>query len=309
MDFKQILELVGREHVPGNEEITGFLEDAVASFETNAHASAQLVRELQTKDPSGFTLAAVRLLVSAQETSRGLQFLANLVTAEDVLIEPLADMRALPPDAALRLAGRLSAADPLLDVRLVRKVVERAGGDVRAITSGAALHVLGLVGEISDCSRLASYLVQFLSHPSAKVRSKAVLLLGRANRNLRRVKSFLAANDGRVRANAVETLWRHCDPDVLKILWEATRDPFARVALNAYVGLCRAGDQEAHKRLAKLAESQDSVLRTGAAWAMGETGDPGFGKVLEKLKQDANVRVRAMAEKSGKRLRDNVTPP
>jgi HEAT repeat protein len=152
-------------------------------------------------------------------------------------------------------------------------------------------------------------LVQFLSHPSAKVRSKAVLLLGRANRNLRRVKSFLAANDGRVRANAVETLWRHCDPDVLKILWEATRDPFARVALNAYVGLCRAGDQEAHKRLAKLAESQDSVLRTGAAWAMGETGDPGFGKVLEKLKQDANVRVRAMAEKSGKRLRDNVTPP
>jgi hypothetical protein len=306
MDFKQILMLLGREQVPGDETISGLLADAVANFSTNPANAIGAIRQLQAKDPSGLVLAAMRLLVAAEEKSPGLQYIAGLLTAGNLLvdlIDPLLDERVLPLEVAVPLARRMAAVELLLDVHLVRKMMANAGGDVGAIKSATALHVLGLVGAISDCSRLTSYLVQLLRHPSAKVRSKAALLVGRANWNLTRVKSLLAADDGRVRANAVESLWGHRDSDVLTILWGATKDPCGRVVVNALLGLCQAGDREAYSRVAKLAEAANPALRSGAAWAMGETGDPEFGATLENLERDGDAKVRAMAEKSRKKLR------
>jgi hypothetical protein len=63
------------------------------------------------------------------------------------------------------------------------------------------------------------------------------------------------------------------------------------------------GDRKAYSRLAELAETSDPALRSGAAWAMGEIGDPEFGDTLEKLVQDADVKVSDMARKSQKKLR------
>jgi hypothetical protein len=248
-------------------------------------------------------VAAVRLLASADERSPGVEYIAGLVEAGKLWIEPLLDERALTMEAAVPLAGKLASVERGLDVHLVDKLVAQWGGDVSAIPSVAALRVLELVDKISDCSRLASHLVRFLRHSSPKVHSKAALLLGRANKNLARVKSLLASDDKRVRANAVESLWGHQGQDVRKMLWEATEDKFGRVVVNALLGLCQTGDREAYSQLGKLAGTPDPALRSGVAWAMGEIGDPEFGEALEKLQRDSNAKVRAVAEKSRKKLR------
>jgi HEAT repeat protein len=163
--------------------------------------------------------------------------------------------------------------------------------------------VLALVDAISDCLLLGSNLSRFLNHPSDRVRSKAALMLGRSNWNLTRIESLLASDDHRLRANAVESLWGHRHADVQNILWDATQDPCGRVVVNALLGLCQVGDRKAYSRLAELAETSDPALRSGAAWAMGEIGDPEFGDTLEKLVQDADVKVSDMARKSQKKLR------
>ena len=67
-----------------------------------------------------------------------------------------------------------------------------------SIDGDQALRLLGLIDAISDCSVPAAYLIQFQRHASDRVRSKAVLMLGRSN-----------CNPGRVRLG--ELAW-HADP-------------------------------------------------------------------------------------------------
>jgi HEAT repeat protein len=303
MEIKEILDLLGHDQPAGDDATKGLLADAVSSFSSHASSSASAIRKLQADDPPGFAKAAVNLLMTAEEISPGLQFIGGLVSAANLFIEPLLDDRVLDVNAATLLAAKVEAVERSLDVQLIDKLVAKAGGHMNAIPSAGALRALEIVDAISDCSRLASPLVRFLRHPSAKVRSKAALLLGRANRNLTRVKSLLASDDVRVRANAVESLWGHEGQDVTKLLWEATEDPSGRVVVNALLGLCHTGDREAYARVLKLAENADPALRSSAAWAMGEIGDPEFGELLAKLEQDSNSKVRSAAEKSRKKLR------
>ena len=221
-------------------------------------------------------------------------------------IDRLLDWRALGTEEAVSLARSLGSAEPQLDVRLMRKLLGSAGGDAGFIPTEAALRALRLVESISDGSRLTAYLIQLLRHPSGQVRSKAALLLGRANLNLARIREFLAADDPRLRANAVESLWGQRGPEAKAVMWQAAKNPHVRTAINALVGLCQAGDAEARTKLVELAASTDAAQRSGAAWAMGQLGDPEFSAALETLSQDGDQKVRNMALRSGKRLRPAV---
>jgi hypothetical protein len=302
MDFTPPREPLGAKPLLGEQTTTSLFQDAVAAFRSNRVQAIGTIRRLQICDPSGLGRAAVEFLFSAEEESPGLEGAAGLLTAAGLLAGLFLDKRLLSLEAAESLAHKIASVQPFLDVHLVRQLVDNAAGKVGAIKNGEALQVLGL-DAISDCSRLGSYLVQFLNHPSDKVRSKAALLLCRSNWNLTRVERLLASDDSRLRANAVESLWGHRHPDVRKILWSATRDPCGRVVINALLGLCQAGDREAYAHLVALTRAADPVLRSGAAWAMGEAGDPEFAEALEKLAQDGDAKVRAMAGKSQKKLR------
>ena len=303
MDLKTVIDLLGKEHGPADEMTGAFLEDAVATFAGNPAGATNAIRQLQASDPSGFVLAAVRMLAAKTEKSPGLQYVAGLVFAGNLLLDPLVDEDALPIDAAISLARNLSMAEPVLDARLMRKVILQAHGNIASIPASAALRLLRLVSEISDCSRLSSYLIQLLRHPSAEVRSKAALLLGRANLNLTRVKSFLDSDDARLRANAIESLWGYRSSQVEELLREASKDSSGRASMNALMDLCRRKDCGACSHVCSLASSPESAKRAAAAWAMGEIGDPEFAHILEKLAEDPDSGVRAMAAKSRPRLR------
>ena len=193
--------------------------------------------------------------------------------------------------------------EPLEDVRVMQRMLASGGGDVREVKIETALQALRAVSKLSDCSRLTSYLVQLLRHPSVQVRSKVTLLLGRANLNLSRVHGFLEASDSRQRANAVESLWGHAHAEVRRTLWGATHDSNGRVVVNALLGLYKAGDHKAVARLKDLAGAYEPVLRSGAAWAMGETGDREFAPELARLELDEDEKVRAMAARSRTKLK------
>jgi HEAT repeat protein len=218
------------------------------------------------------------------------------------MIDALLGYRILKFEAAVALARRLALADPLLDVHLIQKMLAHSAGDVRVVPAETALWVLSLVDEISDCSRLSSFLVQLMRHPSAHVRSKVALLMGRANLNLNRVQSLLASGNARQRANVVEALWRRDDKPVLTILRAASKDGHPRVSINALVGLCLARDRAAYHHLQKMAASSQAAERLGAAWAMGEIADPAFSGPLGELIEDGEEQVRSMAAASLKKL-------
>jgi HEAT repeat protein len=63
------------------------------------------------------------------------------------------------------------------------------------------------------------------------------------------------------------------------------------------------GDREAYARLRRLAGSADPLLRSGAAWAIGELGDPEFADALESLADDPERKVREMAARSMRKLK------
>ncbi len=315
MDCKPILELLEHERVSGGKMTEALLQEAVADYSTNSAGAMRAIRRLQTSDAPGLVIGALRLLVSNEdstaERSRGLQYIASLLTSGDLFPQLFLDDRILSSQSAAALARQVAAIHPLLDVRLVGFVLANGGSDGGGAQSALVLRALALVEAISNCSRLAPSLIQLLRHPCARVRSKAALLLGRANRNLARVGSLLASPDDRLRANAVESLWGDRRHEVLKILRKASHDKCGRVMVNALLGLCKAGDLEAHSRLLKMAENSDPALRCGAAWAMGESLDRQFSEVVERLAQDDDVKVRAMAEKSREKLRvpSPVIPP
>ena len=310
MDLKAVIDLLGKDHEPADEMTGAFLEDAIATFAGNPAGATNAIRQLQANDPSGFVLAAVRMLAAKTEKSPGLQYLAGLVFSGNLLLDSLLDENALPIDSAISLARNLSMAEPVLDARLMRKVILPAHGNIAAIPGSAALRLLRLVSEISDCSRLSSYLIQLLRHPTAEVRSKAALLLGRANLNLTRVKSFLDSDDARLRANAVESLWGYRSTHVEELLREASKEPSGRASVNALMELCRRKDCAACCEISKMALSPEPVKRAAAAWAMGEVGDPQFAHILGELAEDPDSGVRAMAAKSRARLRvPELRPP
>jgi len=302
MHYKPLPEQLGPPHATEDKTTIALLRDAVAAYSGNRMQAIRAIGRLHASDPSGLAHAALQLLVSAEEKSPGLKYAADLLMAGSLLAELFLNKDILTLEEAVSLARKVTWVEPFLDVRLVRQVVAGADGKVGAVKNADALHVLGLVEAISDCSRLGSHLVQFLNHPSDKVRSKAALMLGRTNWNLARVESLLESDDSRLRANAVESLWGHHHAHVRKILWNATQDPCGRVVVNALLGLCQVGDRQAYSRLSELAEASDPLLRSGAAWAMGQMGDPEFREVLEKLAVDGDAKVRAMAERSRKKL-------
>jgi HEAT repeat protein len=293
MNLNQVLDLLNQENVAANEMTGAFLEDAVASFAANAVVGTNAIRSLRSNDPTGFVLAGVHMLISTEERSPGLLHVAGLLSGGDRLLE-----KGLPEEEAVAVLGRnLKSAEPLLDARLVGKMLTKAG-DIRAVDAGTALRVLSLVEAISDGSRLSSFLVQLMRHPNARVRSKAVLVLGRANLNLNRITDFMTSEDVRLRANAVESLWEWPDARVLTILREASNSAHRRVAINALVGLCRARDRDAFERLKQMADSADPLTRTGVAWAMNELADKESGPILAKLREDSDERVRRMAARA-----------
>ncbi len=292
--------------ITSEKDIQTAIEEALAAFGDDQTGSTASLRALQKQDPLEFARSAVPLLAplqvpAAAEASPGQKAVAELVATTGPIADVLLLQREIPVPTAAAVIKRLSAVDPLFEIRMIRKVIQDHREAV-AIPLPTAMRLLQILDKASDCSRLTNHLIQFVRHPSQHVRSKSVLLMGRGNLNLNRTKEYLLNPVARVRANAVESIWDHPDAGIRGALQECSRDSNQRVAVNALVGLSRLGDVEAARRLAGMAKSEDPVARAGAAWGMGHVNRPEmvdeFRAVLEILSGDSESKVWDMARRS-----------
>jgi HEAT repeat protein len=219
----------------------------------------------------------------------------ELLWSNPVLAASLIDARLLSLAAAITLAKRWAAYDPMLDIKLLHMGFPTDGGAICDLDIVRARRVLALVNELPPCRHILFPLVSLLRSPDAQVRSKAATLYGRTSHNAEWVRGRLGEVDSRVRANAVESLWGEDSDAAQAVLKEASRDRHHRVAANAWIGLDKMGARDVVLNLKKMAEAEDPMARAAAAFAMGQTGHAEFKPVLEQMLKDSNPRARSQA--------------
>src|SRR5947209_7440411 len=94
-----------------------------------------------------------------------------------------------------------------------------------------------------DLSKLLPVIAPLINHPDPQIRSKAVLIMGSASRNMELMERALEEQNDRVRANAVESMWGISSAYAAALLRRSANDANNRVAANAAVGLHLIGDR------------------------------------------------------------------
>lgn len=276
------------------------LTTAVTSFEQSPSQARKTLRDLLSADLNGFCVAALPLLKQGRADA-GVQFLYEMLTGKGLL--PFCNPALLSLEEEVSIARSAMEKEPMLDVKLARRLsASAAGGDAEA--GGAVrLRILEVIEEISDGGRILPMLIQALRDPDPRLRSKAALLVGRTNKSAQWVEQVLRERDARVRANSIEALWGVDTEAVRAVLWAAAKDPNNRVLGNALLGLYRLGDAAVIGPILKMSEHAAPLFRATAAWVMGETGDPRFLGSLARMVREADTTARHNVFKAITRLK------
>lgn len=263
-------------------------------FETSPLAAGRLIHRLLVNDRAAFAKEGLALLEVARP-SRAFRRLVHLLIEHDVLLDHICDREASSVEQAAILVRGASRVDPMLDAKLLRGVLARVARSDPALGDRLVPETLAVFDAAGFGNRLLPMLVQLLRNSDAQVRSKVALLLGRANKQ---VAWALDDADPRVRANAVESLWRSGAAPVRKLLWKAAHDPHNRVAGNAMLGLLYLQDRGVIPCLERAARHNSPLFRATAAWVMGQSGDPAFQTPLEEMAADSDENVRRNAHRA-----------
>ena len=184
-------------------------------------------------------------------------------------------MMKILPDAAQRLARRL------------------AGGPVeQRVKAMQITQELGLVDLLRDP------LMALTTHANAKVRSKAVSILGELMTVPPDVliERVLNDQDPRVRSNAIEVLESKRKTEFVPLLANRARSAHNRERANAIKALHRMKVNTAGTQLLAMLRDERSEHRISAMWALRQVGLwQLLNEVARMAKDDGNVRVRRYA--------------
>ncbi|MEO8025202.1 MAG: HEAT repeat domain-containing protein [Bryobacteraceae bacterium] len=290
------------EHKQEN-QATAQLRRAIALFESNPSSAIRTIRQLQEDDPRGFAINAVRTLVE-DAPSPATEYLAGIVVNGDLLVEPLFDLSLLSLNSAISLAGEVSPMIPMLDVKLVRRLLD----DLPVAEEQTALRTLAIVSAISDGRRLLPHLNRIIRHPSRRVQSKAARLISRIHQSQAIAESLSNQagdrKDPRILANAMEDI--EATAGTAEFLWQSANDPNHRVSTTALAALACGGSCDAIERLLGLTADPRPVYRAAAAWALGRVGTPECEAALRDMVRDAESSVRTMAIRSLVKIRRSI---
>jgi HEAT repeat protein len=160
------------------------------------------------------------------------------------------------------------------------------------------IKAMQIVQEVGLAEALRSTLVPLCSHPNARVRSKAVSVLGDVNTVGAEliVERVLHDADPRVRANAIEVLESKRSAEYVPLLAQRARSSHNRERANAIKALHRMKVGTASGALMTMMRDERAEHRISALWAMRQIG---WWKLLNEVgrmaKEDTNHRVRRYA--------------
>jgi hypothetical protein len=186
--------------------------------------------------------------------------------------------------------------DEKLGVLLAEAVRGNGGGPLIG-------RILDLLDEIDCLQRILLVKPELLNHPNALIRSRAILLVGRASKNYSWLKKQLFDRDPRVQANAVEAIWGVDNRDAREILEMGENAQNNRVVANALYGYYKIGDTASVGKLFAMARNPDEVHRASAYWAMGETLDPRFLPCITDAYRKDGPKVKGIALRALTQLR------
>ena len=232
------------------------------------------VLDLKTAAPEEFTATAAQVCRTMFEHNREMELLNTLISA-GLLELFLTDPAIVSMEQALWLAREAVLLDGSTPLRIGRYILESESLD-------AKFRLLDILSEVLDGSR-ATPLVALLNRADARVRSRAAIVLRNSLAHPSCIREQLQHEDGRVRANAIESLWDNLTPEHESLLRKVAADPNNRARGNALFGLYKLGIAGARDLILRMAESPDPAFRNTAAWVMGETGDDSFRSILERM--------------------------
>jgi HEAT repeat protein len=279
------------------------LSQLVDQFAHNPPVAGKAMREMLESDGSTFTQQALALLKTVS-ADPGSNYVLTLLLRDASLLSKLCDPDLFSLTEATEIARRLQKLDPSFDVRIIKQIAS-AASNADKLTAATAERLLEIMAAFSDLSRILPVLAELLKHPSPRIRSKAVLLIGRASASAKLAESHLKEADRRVRANAIEALWGNASSEARTILSAAVSDSNNRVAANAALVLYKLDETCCIPVILDMAENPSPIFRLSAVWMMSETQDPRFLGTLAKLIADADQRVRQLAFTSVARIRKN----
>jgi HEAT repeat protein len=275
----------------------------VQNFEADAPGNRKLIRELLDSDRSSFYSSTITILKSGAD-SRGVQYLVALLVANGMLLEAICDP-ALSREEACALGRAAVRIDPAADASLARGLADSQTGQGAVVVHDAP-RLMEVLCEIGDPSRMMASMLRLLRHPNPYLRSKAVKVVGRGSKSPKWVRQRLSEPDPRVRANAIESLWSVNTAEARSLLqFATTEDGHNRVVANALLGLYYLGDPSVLGALVKMIQDESGVVRSSAAWAMGETGDIRFQEPLRRMLNDPDPIARRRAFAAIGRLKVN----
>ena len=125
----------------------------------------------------------------------------------------------------------------------------------------ATIRMLDIISETYDALRIMGKLAQLSRHKDQKVRSKAILLMGRRNKNHKWVSGFLSEVDPRTRANAIESLYATVLVMTSAIINEKLRREAPDLLVQPNVGTFRTLDFFQASAILRVAEAAKADLK------------------------------------------------
>jgi len=160
------------------------------------------------------------------------------------------------------------------------------------------IKAMQIAQELGLADVLRPTLLPLCSHPNARVRSKAVSVLGDVNTVGAEliVEKVLHDTDPRVRANAIEVLESKRSAEYVPLLAQRARSSHNRERANAIKALHRMKVGTASGALITMMRDERAEHRISALWALRQIG---WWKLLNEVgrmaKEDSNLRVRRYA--------------
>jgi hypothetical protein len=276
------------------------LSNLLGSFETDPFGRARLLRQMYESDPENFINATVEQLAEHPD-GPGARFLLAFLDGRKLLVPALIRLGKVNREAMGVTARELQRCDGSFDLRLARQLVDESTDRV-LVRHPDFLARLELLGCVLSGAKLAPLMLRLLQLSDRTVTSKAALLLGRVMQSPEWFVQHLTDPNPRMRANLVEALWHVEHFETRSVFDLAAKDRDQRVAANAWLGLYRRGESRSLAGLARMARRPENAFRSSAAWAISQTADPRFARLLEALRIDADVNVRGHAETAVERI-------
>jgi HEAT repeat protein len=256
---------------------------------------------LKAASPEEFRETAAQVCRTMFEQDRALELLKKLISA-GLLELIIADAAIVSVEEALWLAREAVPLDSSIPLRIGRYILEPE----TVLSLPAKFRLLEILAELLDGSQSTPLISMLMSRADPRVRSRAAIVLRKHVVHPSCIREQVQSEDGRVRANAIESLWENLTPEHQPVLRKVAVDSNNRARGNALFGLYKLGVEGAKDLILEMAAHPDPAFRNTAAWVMGETKDDSFLGALEKMARTDSGAARMGALRALARIRKTI---